>query len=225
MKSILAAALAIGTLGANMGVAFAADLAEETPVMTAPSVTSASYYVGGNFGYGTGFADHHGSPPGFPNGDDLNLAGWLLGGQVGATFKLSDNIVGGVQADLDWSNISGSGFFCGNGTITETINWTGTVEGRLGLETGGLMPYLAGGLAFANATRTWTGFGGGSANVTHMGWSLGAGVVVQVADNTNLDFEYRYQSFGAMTYPNGTPNSPSVSLTTNQVRVGLNWSF
>ena len=43
-------------------------------------------------------------------------------------FHLDNNMVLGVQGDLDWSNITGSGTFPGGaaGFRSQTINWIGT---------------------------------------------------------------------------------------------------
>jgi len=219
MKSTLKALLLASAFGALSTAAFAADLMAEptAPAMT-PSTTQ--FYGGFNIGYGTAFADHQPviPPPGAPNGNDLNLAGFILGGQVGAMFHLDNNMVLGVQGDLDWSNMTGT-----DGTHTQTINWIATGEGRLGFDTGsGFIPYLAGGIAIAQGTRTATL----TATALHTGLSVGAGVMIPLADNISLDLEARYQAFQAAKYnTGGGPNQPNVALNVSTIRAGLNFNF
>ena len=225
MKLTLKAVLLASTFGALSSAAFAADLMAEPPAAPAMAPSTTQFYGGFNIGYGMGLADHRPvTPPGgFPNGFDLNLAGFVVGGQVGAMFHLDNNMIIGVQGDLDWSNITGSGTFGGFGSRSQTINWIGTGEGRLGFDTGGgIIPYLAGGVAVAQSSRTSTP--GTTASNYQAGLSVGAGVMLPVADNMNVDLEYRYQAFQPVTYnTGGTP--PSVALSVSTIRAGLNFNF
>jgi outer membrane immunogenic protein len=207
--------------GAGIGLASAA-LATDLPTVPEMDASTAMFYVGLNAGYGFGNADHQPAVPIGPggNGYDLSLAGFIVGGQVGAMFQLTDNLMGGFQVDVDWSNITGSNTFAPGGFRSHTINWIATAEGRLGFDTGGFTPYLALGVALAQATRTATA----TDTQMHTGLSLGAGVMVPVSDNVSLDVEYRYQAFQPMTYATGgTP--PSVALNVNTIRAGINFSF
>jgi len=209
--------------------AFAADLMAEPPA--APAVASDSHvYVGFNVGYGWGLADHQpatapNSP--FQNGYDINLAGAVLGGQVGAMFHLDSGLVVGVQGDLDWSGLTGGPLVTGQpaGNITQTINWIATAEGRLGFDAGGFTPYVAAGVAAAQGTRSTTAGGGASDTQIHPGLSLGAGVMIPVSDNISFDLEARYQAFQARSYATGGPHPPSVALSVSSIRAGLNFSF
>lgn len=218
LKTVLLASAAICLATA----AVAADLPQAAPA--AAPASSPQFYAGVNLGYGMGNADHQPSTPPpapFANGYDMGVAGFILGGQVGAMFKLDNNMVLGIQGDVDWSGINGAGTFTpGPGAITQTINWIATAEGRLGFDAGGYTPYLSAGFALAQGTRTaFT-----SNTETHAGLSIGAGVVVPVANNVSLDLEYRYQAFQPQTYATGgTP--ASVALNVSTIRAGLNFSF
>lgn len=82
------------------------------------------------------------------------------------------------------------------------------------------MPYLTGGLAVANATReAFT-----TDTQTHIGWTVGAGVDVAVADNVSLNLEYRYSDYGSKVYGTGG-TAPTVDLTSHAVRAGVNFHF
>lgn len=136
-----------------------------------------------------------------PVDGDYDLSGWLAGVNLGANVTVADGIVAGVVADIAWSNI-------GDGDAVE-INWTGSLRGRLGIDGGAFLPYLTGGLAVANVDL----YGD---DQTHLGWTVGAGVEVAVAEDLSLDLLYRYSDYGAVD---------DFSLNTHQVTVGLNWRF
>jgi len=228
----------VATLG-FASAAHAADLIVETPVVS-PGIVHASGNWDGAFigvfgGYGFGTADHTGpdltSSPFGPDGADVDVDGWLLGVTAGVNFTLTQGIVLGVVGDLAWSDIGGdatygTGFFTGS-YFTYDINWQGSVRGRIGFDGGSFLPYLTAGVAFANATHTNNLFGGAEDTVTHVGWTVGAGVEVAVADNVSLDLQYRYTDYGTETYDMGAgPGiNPDIELTSHAVTAGINWRF
>jgi len=203
----------------------AADLAmpAAAPAMAAPAPTNwDGPYIGANIGYGWGFADHQPATPIGPggNGFDGSPAGFIIGGQIGYNFHLSDNIVAGVEGNLDWSNQSASfpGAFT---TTTQAINWQGNIVGKLGVDVDGFLPYIDAGVAFANSTRSTPT---ASSNQTQTGWTVGVGVEYMLADNLSGFISYNYADYGTAKYPTGgTP--PSIHLTDSIVKVGLNWHF
>ena len=209
--------LAVVTLGAFTalaGASYAADLgmpveAQPAPAYTAPAATDwDGPYIGASVGYGWGTATDNGSG-GFGS---ANTTGWLIGGQVGYNFHLTDNLVAGVEGNVDWDNQSASTSF---GTLQR--NWDGSIRGRLGVDLDGILPYVEAGVAFTNATASGSGI---SASNTHTGWTAGAGVEFKVADPVSVNVEYRYSDYGSQTY-----NGESVGLTDSTVRVGVNYHF
>ncbi len=173
------------------GHAMAADLS--APVAPAPAVAKpASWdggYIGMSIGRGWGTASDAYTGP-ISNTINASLSGWLIGGQVGYNFHLSDNVVGGVEGNLDWLNEAGA---YGGGGV-QTINYEGSLRGRLGIDVGSWLPYLEGGIAAANTTEPF-----GPSTATQIGWTAGAGVEVQVADHVSANFEYRYSDYGTAT--------------------------
>ena len=198
---------------AMAGSALAADLTvpEAAVVPTSSPLDWSGFYVGANAGFGTGASDFTG---GVGSGD-FDMSGMLVGGQFGYNFHLTDGVVAGVQADLDWSNISGS-----DATISDVIDWSGAVTGHIGYDVSGFMPYVLGGVAFAESTRTHT-VPPESNTQTHIGWTVGAGLGVKLTDNLSAFAEYRYSDYGAKVYT--YTGSPEVALTTNAIRIGLNF--
>jgi outer membrane immunogenic protein len=219
----VATALLATVVGASlMSSAYAADLIIEEPVEVGVVEASGNWdgvFIGVFGGYGWGTVT-----------DDINnilnpsmdIDGWLLGVAAGANFTLTDGIVAGIVGDIAWADISG-GIDPFDG-VEYSINWLGSVRGKLGFDGGSFLPYLTGGLAFANADETNHG-GLGPNNVTHIGWTVGAGVEVAVSDNLSVDLLYRYSDYGSEDYVSDVHGIAPLSLTTNTVSAGLNWQF
>jgi outer membrane immunogenic protein len=227
MRNTISAAIFAGALVCSGGTALAADLLliPEPIAEVAPSWAE-GFYVGVHAGYGFGAADHQPATPIGPggNGYDANISGALVGGQIGGWWHISDGVMGGFQLDADWANITGSmasgGF---PGTISYTVNWLATAEGRLGFDAGGFVPYVSLGVAAAGATRTSSGTGV-SSSMVHPGLSVGAGAAFMITDQLSADIEARWQAFAPRTYTTGgTP--PSVALGVSSIRFGLNYHF
>ncbi len=215
-------AIALGSLFALSlgGAAAAADLVVNTDVAPAAPVVENDWsgpYVGLHAGYGTGTL--HLSAPGFidPDDEDEDVDGFFGGIQLGYNFQ-SDALLFGVQTDLSLSNIQydedGSG-------ANDTIDWLGSTTGRVGFVAGNFVPYLKGGIAYAGGTGDAAGE---SDSQTHVGWTVGAGVELAVADGISVFGVYDYYNFGDATY-DFTPFDAEVSSTLNVVKVGLNFAF
>jgi len=228
MRFTFAAAIISGALLTSGTSAIAADLILYDPMPIAqmdPGWTD-GLYIGVHAGYGFGNADHQpktGIGPG-DNGFDANISGALVGGQVGGWWHITDGVMGGVQLDGDWANITGSVVAGGPvGTVTYTVNWLATAEGRLGFDAGGFVPYVSLGVAAAGATRTASATGV-SSSLVHPGLSVGAGAAFMITDQLSADVEARWQGFQARTYDTGgTP--PTVAFGVTTIRAGLNFHF
>ncbi len=225
MKRILfAVAVALG-----VSPALAADLPPPGPAPVAPAyykTPEAAYYnwtgfyLGINGGYALGtsnWSDFFGSS------GDFNANGFLIGGTVGANYQWG-NIVFGIEADGDWSNLDGS---TSNGCFPncETkSNWLATVRGRMGYAWDRLLVYTTAGGAFANVQA---GAPGGPYNTTtQAGWTAGVGVEGAFAPNWTARVEYLFvdlsnQSCG-FSYCGG---NETISLNENIVRAGIDYKF
>jgi outer membrane immunogenic protein len=260
MRTFLIAAIA----AVATGQALAADLPAappppppRAPVAYAPVEAVYNWggiYLGINGGYGFGsstWTDPN-NPIAAAGGTTgaFNLNGWLIGGTLGANYQINQLVLG-LEGDLDWSNIKGntSNAFCGLtvgaagpvGTNCQTQNtWLSTVRGRIGIAADRVLFYGTGGVAFGNVQAGLTGGGIGSATYqtqTNVGWTGGAGVEVAFADNWTARLEYLYVSLGSSAScttisacgadnVGGTvaPND-KVKFTTSMIRLGVDYKF
>lgn len=212
---ILLAAVAVAALS---GTAMAADLAmpaaapEVVPPAAAAPTNWDGPYIGASVGYSWGTAHYVGDS----STDDGSPAGWLLGLQAGYNFHLSDQIVAGIQGNIDWTNETSS--IDDTSDYSYTIGWDGAIVGRLGVDVGGsVLPYVEAGVAFANATINYDP---STYNATYTGWTVGAGVQFALADNLTADVNVRYADYGTATL-----DGSDISLNDTSVRLGIDYHF
>ena len=228
-KSLLLAGVAAFAL---TSAATAADLMVEAPPAMvydepAPAGNWDGPYIGAFGGWGWGIADHiPDGGPCAPDGCDVLMDGWLAGVVVGANFTLSDNIVGGVAADIAWSGMTGTDTFGFIGDSTNSVDWEGSLRGVLGYDGGTFMPYLTAGLAVASASHTSDFVAPTTATAMHLGGTVGAGVQVAVAENVALDLQYRASFYNDQVYDVGAgPFNPVFALHTHRITAGINVGF
>lgn len=131
----------------------------------------------------------------------------------------------GVVGDLAWADMADT-IAQGQASATSTVDWQGSLRGRIGLDGGASLPYLTAGLAFAHQTLEGTnGIVTYSDDQTHVGWTVGAGVGVAATENLSVDLLYRYSDYGAAGYSLGGNPAVDVGLTSHTLTVGLNFSF
>lgn len=267
-KLLISSAVAIALANAQ---AKAADLALPPPVPI-PVYTWTGCYVGAEGGYAWGISDAK------TNGTTLNptasiltpvpapllivatgfstnnitgnyrVSGGIAGGTAGCNLWQWGNWLLGAEADLSWTNKTGSGldqppFGVGgpptNNTTTE--QWLNTDRVRIGyVVNNNWLVYATGGFALAQVQYTISGAAitGGSVSETHTpgGWTVGAGVEWAFAGGWSAKAEYLYVNFGSTPYfnfPGAIPavtgvvanRSGGVFLDDNIVRVGVNYRF
>ena len=220
-RSVCVLGLGAAAVLASATFVSAADLEgvpSPPPYAYEPEFSWAGLYAGihGGGGWGTATASTPAS---------MSISGPYVGAQIGYNMLLGSDVVLGVEADASWSGIDGirQSPALGGITTTEDINWFATVRGRLGYVMGDWMPYITGGWAYANATRT-TSVGLQSLTMGHSGWTAGAGVEWALAQNWTLKAEYKYLAFGSATYAfAGTPST--VNLNVHSAEIGLNYKF
>ncbi|WP_363349556.1 porin family protein [Methylocystis echinoides] len=183
-----------------------------------------------------------------------NLSGFAGGGQIGYNYQWGSSVLIGLEADIQGATMNGSGSYAGAavdsyrmgrmnmphadrqvfgyGNVQASLDWFGTVRGRLGyLVTPTLLVYGTGGLTYGGATvnanyvsvTNWintgmlnypysqTGFGSGNASTTLVGWNAGGGLEWLFTPNWSLKAEAFYYDLGNLTVQ-GYANTPASGL-------------
>ncbi len=235
-KTIVGCVLAVG-LGAN---ANAADVAKARPMAVAPVYSWNGFYAGVNAGYSWGKADTDYTLAGAAlASDSVSPSGFIGGGQIGYNWQTGSTVFG-LEADFQGSAQEDNttvAFTVGGVALstayTASVDWFGTVRGRLGYAAGGWMPYLTGGWAYASVKTEGTSTGGGfttpfSESEVRNGWTLGAGVEAAFGSNWTWKAEYLYLDFGTITDSTATPGgtfASSTDVTDHIGRLGVNYRF
>lgn len=234
MRHLTLAVFAIVAAG-SVQIASAADVPVKAPVHKAPAAMVvgadwAGFYVGFAGGYGFGQAEQTDPTP-FTSGI-YDTGGGLIGATLGYNWQ-SGQTVFGLETDLSYADIKGSTTGAGNCALPNcesTIRALGTARGRFGLAWKNLMPYVTGGLAYANLHGSEGVPGaGGSGSKWVPGWTVGGGIEGILAPNWSAKVEYLYVDLGRhevfTDVFGGVPSAESLRTTAHIVRVGINYRF
>ncbi|MEP9354737.1 outer membrane protein [Xanthobacter sp. KR7-65] len=192
--------------------AAAADMAR--PQTSAPAVVPqpvfswTGFYIGGNAGYGWGTGE-----------DALGVAGIdpkgaFGGGQLGFNYQFGNNIVAGLEADIQGGDLS-----AGAPGLSASLGTLGTVRGRLGYAVGPVLPYVTGGFAYGNMSVDTLG---ASQSKTLTGWTAGAGLEYALTEHWTAKTEYLYTDLGSKFYDT---LGASAGTTSQTARIGINYKF
>jgi outer membrane immunogenic protein len=163
---------------------------------------------------------------------NLGISGGMFGGTLGAQVQVA-HVVLGVESDIDWADISGSGTAVpkafGNPlgstfNMSTKLNSIGTGRIRAGLALDNWLYYVTGGLALAEAQSNLTntagplcGTGGQpicSGNSHKVGAAAGLGVEYGITPNLSAKLEYIYMAVASVEVAH-----------VNEIRLGLNYRF
>jgi len=213
MKKILGV---VGVASVIAGPALAADLPVKAPAYKAPAVAPVfswtGWYIGANAGFGFGentntaaFSNYGfvvvGDP--FPN---LSPRGFIGGGQIGYDWQVT-NWVFGVVADFQGADIKDSATVIAPDAIkslSEKLDFLGTVRGRLGWAVDNWLFYGSGGFAYGDvhtALSVTETFPGGEAaaaskSETRSGWAAGGGINYAITPNWIVGVDYIHYDLG-----------------------------
>jgi len=231
---ILAAALLLTT--ANFG--YAADAVVEEVVVVDSAYNWSGVYVGGTIGYGwadtnvTELDDYSFSDFGDTE-FDFDSDGILGGVFVGANWQ-SGSFDYGVEADFsatDINNTVENTMNPGTGeSFSNTIDWFGTIRGRLGYAMDRTLLYATGGVAFAEIRSSYNDPLDSTfavASGTAWGWTIGAGAEYAVTDNWTLRGEYLYVDLEDRqgSFQDGGTFRYDFDNDMNVVRIGAAYKF
>ncbi len=214
MKSITAGLLGLTLTSALALTANAADIyrggLKDGPAPAyAPVETWTGLYVGVNGGYGWASGDN----------SDFSPSGGFAGGQVGYNWQgvlgLGRPWVLGIEADLQGSGISDS--YDG---VEVSLNYFGTVRGRVGYAIDRTLLYVTGGLAYGEVEAKAGPF---SASDTQTGYVIGGGIEYKLNPAWSLKGEYQFISLDANDTVGSLQGDNSDRSEVHTLRVGLNY--
>ena len=229
--------LAGGMLLLSPLAASAADLAAKAPPVP-PMVAIydwTGFYLGINGGYGWGQQDPLAVLSNRFDRSSFNMTGGVFGGTVGAQIQ-KGHVVLGVEGDIDWANISGSGIttpLIAGGAVPITLNIANktdavaTARMRFGGAFDNLLVYGTAGAAFLHETAAGTSVAGVACgtlgvlpNCTGSIWrpGLAAGLGAEYAFSQNWTVKGEY------LYVVGVGTGVSKDQL-NLLRVGVNLKF
>ena len=202
-------------------------------------------YIGAHAGYGWGNTHDVNNP----NADKKKLKGGFGGLQAGYNWQFDNNVVLGAEADVsfgsikkNWMDDSQYGAYY----TQDKIGTHGTVRARLGYAVDRFLPYVTGGLAWADTKHTLgcenalkpagNSCKKGAADFetsqskTRIGYAVGAGLEYALTDNWTVKGEYLYTNLGKKTVTLVDPSYPALSdrrfkTDTSEVRIGVNYKF
>jgi high affinity Mn2+ porin len=220
-----------------------------------PTTSWTGLYVGGDLGQAWGRSDWRAHQTGivapavtgslnvFKPFDAFKGTGsYFSGFKAGYDKTLPSGVVLGLEADVSAPNaIMGARTFSspslGQASYAETVEYFGTVRGRLGYGLAHWMLYGTGGLAWSydqfNRTQLMGSPLGGSAIAGtsekaapqwRTGWTVGAGLEAAMASNWTATLEYLFTSFGTQSasFPVAAQRFEG-DLSVQSVRLGLNY--
>lgn len=233
MKRFLLATVALAALSAP---AAAADLATKYPVkaVPVPVFSWTGFYIGANVGYGGDSFNYDVNFFGVPVANlGLTSSGFFVGGQIGYNYQFANNVVLGIETDLQWSDISGNinASVIGLPVLSagSSIDYFGTIRARLGYAIDRFLPYITGGVAYGKSSTDVTLLGVPlfSDSSTNWGWTVGAGGEFAITNNWTFKAEYLYVDLGT----SDLTVAPIAGLTINQdnkfhtFKAGVNYKF
>jgi len=217
------------------------------PDFRAPTYQNwAGFYVGAHVGAGWG-SNNWDDRFDVSFSNSYQLSG-VLGGIHGGWNYQAGAIVVGAEANLDFSNIRGSGRvininngegggFGDNGTnLKTTTNYLATLVGRGGIANDKWLLYLLAGVAFLNqdheasCSDTCDPVGGTvrqTVRATNSGYVLGFGGEYAVLHNLSAKLEYNYMGFGKknLAFPAVEGEPVVLDQQIHVVKLGLSYHF
>jgi outer membrane immunogenic protein len=263
--SAAASLLATGALAADLPVK--QPVYTKAPVYVDPVYDWTGFYVGGNIGYSWGRSSDTSTITNTAgtvldtSAGSTGLDGIVGGGQIGYNWQMQRMVIG-LEADIQGSDEKGSrSFTCPTGictppvggflalvipgpavpvTLSQKIDWFGTVRGRVGvLVDPKVLLYATGGLAYgqvdSSATIGIVPTAFSAVSSTNVGYTVGAGIEGVIGGNWTARLEYLYVDLGRVNGSFQTAigglgggvlsSNYSSRVTDNVLRVGVNYKF
>ncbi len=205
---------------------------EEVVVETPIGFNWTGGYVGGQVGYAWGDSYYYNEDIESANYDPDGFFGGIY---AGYNYQFTNNVVLGVDADLNFSGIDSRVGYNYNGSQWDDyvgvsdVKYTGALRARLGYAVDRWLPYIAGGLSVAKYEFSLDFDGTGDWKFqqedTFVGWNIGAGVEYAFTDNVVVRGEYRFSDFGDYSYGDDWASDGHIDLKTHDIRLGVAYKF
>jgi len=249
MKALLVAA----------GIVVSAVVVSSSAFAAAPVAPPASWvddwngaYIGVNAGLGGGTFSYpwmlfDNADPFLSGTVNAQAFGAFGGGQIGYNFQIAPHWVVGIEGDLEASNINDEvsadeNLYGSSVSGKTTVDWFGTLRGRVGYTGDRWMVYGTAGLAFGSVKSGYSidipplGNFSAADSVTSSaaGWAAGAGIEYKLTHNLSLKTEYLYVDLGKQKlldtfFNTGDDNTDELSIDQkiafHTIKVGLNLGF
>jgi high affinity Mn2+ porin len=225
----------LATTALALGVAAHPATAADQPMpRKAPAAPAAApydwsgFYFGGHVGYGTGSANAMVLDPGATPGTNT-FGGLSAGVQFGYNVVLPSRLLLGVETDLTFLNYLESNPLitaipAPRSNVTEQLDYSGTIRGRVGYVLDPWMLYVTGGYAFAG-TRMLNQPPAADQEKhldIHSGWAVGAGAEYALSPHWSARLEYIYHQYdqAGAQFASGTRYASTLDF--QELRIGLN---
>jgi outer membrane immunogenic protein len=171
-----------------------------------------------------------------------NTSGGFGGGQAGYNWRgliFGPRFVAGIEADIQGAGIDSENFgITRSGLLLfrthQSLDWFGTLRGRIGIACDPALFYFTGGFAFGGVQNSAILSDGVqsvavSGSDTLTGYSIGGGIEYAFNSAWSLKAEYQYINLGSEAVTAAIPGTPLLLRADNfnesvhTLRVGLNW--
>jgi len=254
LKRLISGGLTVAALSCVRAIA--ADGIIPLPASAAPYYDWTGFYVGGHLGYATGYSKWSATEAGadvpslggsldfFHAFDGFKGTGsYYIGLQAGYNYMFPSRLLLGVEADVSFPSLIGgapqviSSDAIGQASYAETVQFSGSVRGRIGYAPSHWLFYATGGFAWTYNQFTRMQLAGSPAGgtaspgdeeslfvVARIGVVVGAGVEVALPSNWTARLEYLYTDYGSrsVNFATGALQFDS-SLVIQSARLGFNY--
>ncbi|MFY0610641.1 MAG: porin family protein [Hyphomicrobiaceae bacterium] len=226
---LLFAVIGTAASAADLGGDNRGSIKDEPPYVSRFNWTGA--YVGAQIGYGWADTEASTGPIAGINQTYEYESSGFQGGFHGGYNLQNGNFVYGIEADIDFADLDGSGV--GSlGTLSHQteVNWIGSLRARVGFAADRTLFYVTGGWAFGEVDVTQRSLIGPAISASFSdirnGWTLGGGVERAFTNNLTARLEYRYTDLGDYDVSDSVLSALDNSdVTIHSIRAGVSYRF
>ena len=207
-----------------------------------PAFTWTGCYAGGQVAGGWGQKDLNDSAgivspiSGFTSAN-LNISGYMLGGQIGCDYQFAPNWVAGIEGAASGGKIGGStsvatpGIPGDTATFKDTTDLLTSISARVGYTWDRWLLYAKGGAAWASdrySAFDAQGIYDFEGLETRFGWTAGAGIEWAFWNDWSIKLEYDYYGFATrgVTFidnVSGTVGPLDIKQNIQVIKLGVNF--